>query len=71
MDRLNRMLRRGLAPAALVAALGFGAVQALAAPRDDAGGRACMPDSCNRSCINRGAEGGSCVDGNCLCRLPV
>jgi hypothetical protein len=63
---------RTLFTATMIAALGFGATQALAspgAPADDA--RACNPGQCSRDCKARGADGGRCVGGSCVCFIQA
>jgi hypothetical protein len=54
--------------AAVAAALGFGATQAMAAPSgsDPARDRAC-PEDCDAYCISIGGTGGSCVGKVCRC----
>ena len=54
--------------AAIVASLGFGATQALAAP--DGGARKaqiCAATACNNLCVSMGYTCGRCVNGKCLC----
>lgn len=72
MLRSTRMLRHGLFAAATMAALGFGATQALAAPRAEAdAARACSNlnhAQCRDSCRAMGYDTGSCVaGGGCWC----
>jgi hypothetical protein len=68
--RATRAVRRWVFGAGTVAALGFGGVQAMAAPadpgRDEA--RACNPTGCDRSCRAQGGFSGRCTDaGLCAC----
>lgn len=55
----------------VMAALGFGTSQALAAPAADAGARVCNPQICNRICqAIPGSIGGFCTsDGSCRCYI--
>ena len=67
-------VRRALAGMSLAAALGFGAAQALAAPRGMvvAGERACSQGQCSRQCKAAGYDGGNCAGGLCSCFIgPV
>ena len=69
-----RGFRRMAMGATLAAALGFGAAQALAAPRASVGdaARACKPGDCSRQCKAAGYDGGSCAGGLCECFIgPV
>lgn len=56
--------------AAVAAALGFGARQAIAAPGPDLGpGGACNEQTCDYWCVTQmGANYGFCLSGNCVCR---
>ena len=60
------MIRKALYSVALVAALGFGAAQALAAPHAPAQARACVDESCDGACVARGFSWGICNPG-CTC----
>ncbi len=51
---------------ATLAALGFGATQALAEPRESAE-LACATGRCRKDCISQGNSGGVCIDGPCIC----
>lgn len=63
---MSRKLGAGLFGFATLAAFGFGATQALAAPQErDAS--ACVPGQCRKDCIAQGNSGGICVDGSCIC----
>jgi len=53
--------------AVVAAALGFGATQALAAPREPAAAAACSNASCSWSCVKKGYDGGACINGVCTC----
>ena len=56
--------------AAVAAALGFGATQALAAPPGPNAGRdRVCPEDCDAYCISIGGSGGSCVGHFCRCFL--
>lgn len=67
MSTTARWIRNGAATAALAAALGFGATQALAEPAADAAARACTPRGCNAQCQAQGGIEGRCNNGACLC----
>ena len=60
---------RSAAALALTLSLGFGAVQALAAPRAaQAAPSACSNSSCSWSCVKQGYDGGACnAEGECVC----
>lgn len=66
-------IRRRVFGAAMAAALGFGATQALAAPASgvDADAHVCNPQVCNRICQSiPGSIGGFCTaDGSCQCYI--
>lgn len=67
--RISR-LRHALFGFGLVTSLGFGAVQALAAPRvATENARHCNPAACNQICQDEGFEGGVCLSHNkqCVC----
>ena len=70
MKRTERILWRALAPAALLAALGFGAAQALAAPAASAPPDTCDRRACRDYCAARGASG-TCTGGMCICYVPA
>lgn len=57
--------------AAVTAALGFGARQALASPSvgPGPGGSCGIPNTCDYWCVTQmGANYGTCIDGRCFCR---
>lgn len=67
-----KTVRRGAFAALMAAALGFGGVQALAAPaaaQDPSG--ACSSGQCSRDCRRAGYEGGFCDQGGCICIIQV
>ncbi|MBV9108123.1 MAG: hypothetical protein JO306_01800 [Gemmatimonadetes bacterium] len=64
MKRLATRWKAGLFGAAIVASLGFGAVQAFAAPQPPARRQACTAAECNLEC---GAPGGDYIHGRCIC----
>lgn len=64
---IRTLLHRGLATAAVLVAVGFGAAQAAAAPEAAAGAAACNAFQCNTQCIIAHYDYGICVDGNCEC----
>jgi hypothetical protein len=73
MEGLVKTITRGAAALGLLAALGFGAAQALAAPAAaETAARACSPLTCAASCFNRGYDLWYCSDGVCHCgyRIP-
>ena len=54
---------------AVMAALGFGAQQALASPGPVTGpGGACNEQTCDYWCVTHGANYGFCLNGTCVCR---
>jgi hypothetical protein len=63
-------LTRALTLAAALGTLGFGAAQAVAAPSSPEL-RACSHGPCSRDCKARGADGGSCVGGSCICFIQA
>ena len=67
--RSSPTLRRAVFAAATVAALGFGAAQALASPAAPADGsaRRCDPEACQRRCAREGLFG-FCDGRGCWCR---
>ncbi|HEX2093254.1 MAG TPA: hypothetical protein VHG28_12680 [Longimicrobiaceae bacterium] len=70
MRHPSRHLGRAVFGAAVLAALGFGAAQAFAAPADTSVARNHCQEFCNPYCIGEGYAGGTCggVSGqNCLC----
>ncbi len=68
MSQGKSILRSGLCGAMITAALAFGATQALAAPREGAGARACDSGAvCAAWCQIRGYDSGTCVSGACTC----
>lgn len=58
---------RWAAAAAVAAMLGFGTMQAAAAPRAEKAARACTNSYCSWWCVKQGYDGGACVNGECLC----
>jgi hypothetical protein len=69
---MKRGIRGGMFAAAVVAALGFGGAQAFASPGAAADAeRACSGGQCNRDCRARGADGGFCDQGGCICYIQV
>jgi hypothetical protein len=68
MNRVTVGLRKGLFAAVMVAALGFGAAQALAAPRAAArAANTCSWERCDAICVSRGYSYGDCSTGACRC----
>lgn len=70
MMRTSNTARRWVFGAGVMAALGFGAAQAVAAPVAEEG-RVCNPQVCNRICqAIPGSIGGFCTsDGSCQCYI--
>jgi hypothetical protein len=69
---MKRTMQRGMFAAAMAAALGFGGAQAFASPGAAAQGeRACSQPQCDESCRARGATGGQCVMGGCMCYVEL
>jgi hypothetical protein len=69
---MKRRIRGGMFAAAMAAALGFGGTQAFASPGTAADAeRACSGGQCNRDCRARGADGGFCDQGGCICIIEV
>ena len=66
MRRTTRTAR-WMTAAALAGALGFGGVQALAAPRAADPPDTCNPGLCTVSCRAQGAARGDCIDDQCVC----
>jgi hypothetical protein len=67
MNTIRRRTQRSLFALASVAALGFGAAQAFAAPAA-ADARACTTAQCNLDCRARGYDGGVCAGSwGCAC----
>ena len=67
MKPITTVVRRTAAAALVALSLGFGAAQALAAPRGPDEARACNPGGCDRACRAQGAIEGRCNNGLCLC----
>lgn len=68
--RAKRHAMRGGLALLTAAALGFGAVQATAAPAAATGGKVCNARLCDRICQTAGSIGGVCnEDGFCVCFL--
>lgn len=63
--------RRWITAAALAGALGFGGVQALAAPREPEQPGVCNPGQCTRNCKQMGYDGGFCFSGDCICYTQI
>jgi hypothetical protein len=63
MKRITPIAKHLLFAAATVAALGFGAAQAFAAPRGEAQARACYTWVCPEC----GSFGGQWISGRCYC----
>lgn len=65
-------IRNGARAAAVVGALGFGAAQALASPREArAEPPVCNTGQCNVSCRAMGADSGRCVGDDCACLFVI
>ena len=63
---MKRMVTRGFFAAAVAAAMGFGAAQAVAAPAENAGMvRGCTQESCAKRCA---PLTGFCEPRGCWCR---
>jgi hypothetical protein len=58
-------------PAAVAAALGFGAVQAAASPADSPSPATCGGVDCKTYCASRGGEAVGCFNNTCICRIWV
>jgi hypothetical protein len=71
MSGIGRRTRSGLFALATAAALAFGGAQAFASPGPAAAERACSGGQCNRDCRARGADGGFCDQGGCICYIQV
>ncbi|HEU4452436.1 MAG TPA: hypothetical protein VFR81_05220 [Longimicrobium sp.] len=63
-----RLCRRAIG-AAVVAALGFGASQALASPAEAAGAAACDIIKCRANCKAQGQTSGACFGDQCVCYI--
>jgi hypothetical protein len=69
---MRRSMQRGLFAALTTAALGFGGVQALAAPAAAQGPeQVCNGGQCGRDCRRAGYDGGFCDQGGCICIIQV
>lgn len=65
---MKRSMTRGLFAAAFLAAMGFGAAQATAAPSTNTKAVAgCTPESCQKRCAQEGLTG-FCAGRGCWCR---
>lgn len=64
------MRRNGIFGLAVAAALVFGGAQAFASP-GAASARACSQPRCDQYCKSRGATGGDCVMGGCMCYVDL
>ena len=72
MSRFGRRMQGGVFALAIAAALGFGGAQAFAQPGAAAEAeRACSGGQCNRDCKARGADGGFCDQGGCICFIQA
>lgn len=71
MTRLARTAPRWTLAALVAAALAFGAAQAPAAPSADAANPFCNSGECKRRCQAAGADGGSCVQADCVCFISA
>ena len=69
MSKLANRTRKIVGCAAVAAALGFGAAQALAAPAEAREAAACNPATCRKDCIALGNTGGVCVQDQCACYI--
>jgi hypothetical protein len=67
---MKRTMQRGFFALAMAAALGFGGAQAFASPGAEEVW-ACSGGQCNRDCKARGADGGFCDQGGCICYIQV
>ena len=68
MSRSIHTLRRAFFGAAVLGSLGFGAAQALAAPRAQGTAPICVFAECAARCILRGYDGGTCLTTrDCVC----
>jgi hypothetical protein len=73
MRRTLNFVRAAVLPAAIAAALGFGAQQALAGPAQAESARACTIAGCTAKCQASGgpeASGKCTPQGVCICFLP-
>lgn len=69
---MRHRVRNGIFGLAMAAALGFGGAQAFASPAAaQEAERACNGGQCNRDCRARGADGGFCDQGGCICYIQV
>ena len=66
---MTRRLRRRALGAAVVAALGFGASQALASPAEAVEAAACDRIKCTAKCRSLGQTGGACFGDQCVCYI--
>lgn len=66
--RTTGTARRWVLGAMMAGSPGFGAAQAFAGPTaaEEGAGR-CSPSNCTVSCQMRGAAGGDCFNGVCVC----
>lgn len=69
MNRVTVGFRKGAFAAVMVASLGFGAAQALAAPSASAvrAATSCSDERCDAICVSRGYSYGDCSTGACRC----
>lgn len=67
MTTITKRMQGAVLALATVASLGFGAAQALAAPREAAAAERCTDYTCRSRCINLGYAGGSCSGASCVC----
>jgi hypothetical protein len=69
---MRQRTRSGIFGLVTAAALAFGGAQALAQPGAAAkAGRACSSGPCNEYCTSRGATGGYCEMGGCMCYVDL
>ncbi len=66
MHRVTWTWARGIFGAGIVAALGIGAAQAVAAPVVTPAS-ACHPEACLNTCSSKGFDSGYCSGGACHC----
>lgn len=72
MRRIGKRMQGGIFGLVTAAALGFGGAQAFAQPGAAAEGvRACSSGPCDQYCKSRGATGGYCEMGGCMCYVDL
>lgn len=68
MARVGTMASLGLFGATVLAALAFGASQAVASPRTpERAAWVCTDDRCNGLCVRNGYDNGYCMGNDCIC----